>query len=165
MKRQCSRERIETELMCWARAACLGLSALACACSGSTAGTSGANDPTDPTEADDFEGTTVYDAKGKPVSCQAPARDCPPIAPNRAFLDACQLGGFRTVRCGCDTLCTGKVETRVYDKAGQPVTCPEQEPPCDLPQVSAKFQDACIERGHHISACGCQWVCSGDPTK
>jgi len=113
----------------------------------------------------DLDGETVYDASGSERSCQPPERDCPPIAPDRPFMDGCQLAGYRVVRCGCDSLCTGQVtEHNVFDAEGNAKPCAELDEDCAPPPASAAFQDRCIERGHHLQQCGCEWVCSGDPT-
>jgi hypothetical protein len=144
----------------------LGATAALCAtvsCGGSAPP---ARQPTDgPRDPDELKGMTVYDADGNQQTCQRPARDCPPKAPNREFMDACTLAGYRTVKCGCETQCTGKVDRQVYDAAGQAKACAPVDESCTPPPVGAAFQDACIERGYHLAQCGCEWVCSGDPTE
>jgi hypothetical protein len=112
------------------------------------------------------ETLTVYDATGASQTCTPPASDCPPLAPNRDFAEACQRGGFRMQRCGCDSLCTGKVEEAFYDGAGAKKACAPPKDECEPPPAAASFQDACTERGFHLQACACdEWLCSGDPTK
>jgi len=111
-------------------------------------------------------GPPVYDAQGNEMACAAPQRDCPPIAPNLEFTDQCKLAGFRVQTCGCEAVCTGKVEKKFYDADGVEKACATPGDDCAPPPAAGKFQDACIERGYHLSACGCDmWLCSGDPTK
>lgn len=121
---------------------------------------------TGPEEPAPASGPSVYDANGNEIACAAPQRDCPPIAPNTEFTDQCRLAGFRVQTCGCEEVCTGKVEKKFYDAEGNEKPCPPPGDDCAPPPASGKFQDACIERGYHLAACGCDmWLCSGDPTK
>lgn len=137
---------------------------LACGPPGPTAPSAGTL-PTEPVPRQHV-GMMVYDAAGDERSCEPPSADCPPIAPDPAFEEACVLGGFRIQQCGCDALCTGRVTKAHYDEQGNPQPCEPAADDCAPPTASAAFQDACTERGHHLQACGCErWLCSGDPTK
>jgi hypothetical protein len=119
-----------------------------------------------PAPVDKLGGMTVYDADGNEHACAPPDGECPPVAANRAFEKECSLAGFRMQRCGCQAMCTGKAERQFYDAEGQAKPCAPAQDDCQPPQVSAAFQDACIERGFKLQACGCEaWLCSGNPAK
>jgi len=125
--------------------------------------------PADPAEPGDdppaAAGMPFYDAQGTERRCMPPRQDCPPVAPDTQFTDACRLAGYRVQRCECEALCSGKVERKFYDENGQVKPC-QPVADCAAPPASAAFQDACTERGHHLEECSCeQWLCSGDPTK
>jgi hypothetical protein len=110
-------------------------------------------------------GMPFYDAQGGDHVCMPPRQDCPPMAPDTQFTDACRLTGYRVQRCACEALCSGQVERKFYDASGQEKPC-QPVADCSPPTASAAFQDACTERGHHLQECSCdEWLCSGDPTK
>jgi hypothetical protein len=116
----------------------------------------------------DLRNATVYDAQGNQRACGPVETTCPPIAPDLAFQDQCRLGGFQVRQCGCDVVCSGNIAKnprQFYDANGNPSACDEPDPACDPPPASAAFQDACIEKGHHLKTCGCSWLCSGNPVK
>ena len=128
--------------------------------------TPGPPDPSgEPTEPPAGAGMPFYDAQGAELRCMPPRQDCPPVAPDNPFTDACRLAGYRVQRCGCEALCSGKVERKFYDETGQVKPCQPVDD-CAAPSASAAFQDACTERGYHLEECSCeQWLCSGDPTE
>ncbi len=119
----------------------------------------------EPSGANAAGGMPFYDAQGAEGSCMPPRQDCPPIAPDTQFTDSCRLAGYRVQRCGCESLCSGRVERKFFDASGQVKPCQPVDD-CAPPTASAAFQDACTERGHHLQECSCEeWLCSGDPTK
>jgi hypothetical protein len=107
----------------------------------------------------------VFDAQGRASTCAPPLGTCPPIAPDRVFLDRCRMAGFQIRTCGCDALCSGDVSkaARAYDLAGNAQACAEPTPGCDPPPPGAALQDACAEKGHRLKVCGCTWLCAGNP--
>lgn len=116
----------------------------------------------------DLRNATVYDAQGNQRACGPIETSCPPIAPDLQFQDQCRLAGFQVRQCGCEVVCSGNISKKprqFYDASGNPSTCDEPDPACDAPPASAAFQDACIEKGHHLKTCGCSWLCSGNPVK
>lgn len=145
----------------------------ACLLAGSCGGAAQAPSPTTPEPVSEgrlpiqtLQGAPVFDRDGNEGSCAPPEDDCPPIAPDRDFLDACNLAGYRVQTCGCASMCTGKVGLGHFDAEGRQKPCPPAGQDCSPPSASAVFQDACTERGHRLVACGCEaWLCSGDPTK
>lgn len=145
----------------WAGVAVVGAVLVGC---GGPAQTGGQG-PVAPDEPDERKPMAVYDPSGQQQVCAKPQQDCPPVAPNREFLDACQLGGYRVLQCGCDSMCTGKVVKTFYDASGQTKACAPIDEQCTPTPVGAAYQDGCIEKGYHLSQCGCEFLCSGDPTK
>jgi hypothetical protein len=116
----------------------------------------------------DLRNATVYDAQGNSRGCGPIETTCPPIAPDLAFQDQCRLAGFQVRQCGCDVVCSGNIVKKpkqYYDASGNPSACDDPDPSCNPPAASAAFQDACIEKGHHLKTCGCSWLCSGNPVK
>jgi hypothetical protein len=109
----------------------------------------------------------VYDPSGNASTCAPPKQDCPPLPVERAFLDQCRLAGFRIVQCGCASRCTGNTAaaSRRFDRDGNAKECAPARPDCTPPPASASFQDACTEKGHRLETCGCEWLCTGNPTK
>jgi hypothetical protein len=51
-----------------------------------------------------------YDAKGQPKVCEPVKPDCPAADTSAAFQDACTDGGHKLVQCGCEWLCSGKLD-------------------------------------------------------
>jgi hypothetical protein len=115
----------------------------------------------------DVAAAKVYDPAGNASACAPPAQNCPEAPIERAFLDRCKLAGFQIRQCGCETRCSGNVAaaSRRYDRSGNAKECAPAKADCTPPQASAAFQDACTERGHHLEVCGCEWLCTGNPTK
>lgn len=116
----------------------------------------------------DLDAATVYDATGTPRACGPAESTCPPVAPNLQFQDQCRLAGFQVRQCGCETVCSGNIAKKpkqYYDASGNASPCDEPDAACNPPPASAAFQDACIEKGHHLKTCGCSWLCSGNPVK
>ncbi|HMJ15527.1 MAG TPA: hypothetical protein VK524_29125 [Polyangiaceae bacterium] len=109
----------------------------------------------------------VYDRAGRAHACQAPASACPPSENDRKFFDECSLRGYYLRKCGCEQLCTGKVSLSAphYDARGQAKACAGEKPDCTAPETSARFQDACNDRGYKLVVCGCEWLCSGPPAE
>jgi hypothetical protein len=115
----------------------------------------------------DLEHATVYDARGQSKRCDAPRPECPPEAPERAFLDHCRLSGYQIRLCGCESMCTGNAAAapmRYYNASGGAQECIPAKEDCTPAVASAAFQDACTEKGHHLQMCDCQWLCSGKPS-
>jgi len=52
-----------------------------------------------------------------------------------------------------------------YDSEGHAMACDPISNDCDAPPASAAFQDACSDKGYKLEACGCAWLCSGNPMK
>jgi hypothetical protein len=125
----------------------------------------------EPTPADDapvnkLGGMKVYDADGHELACEPPASECPAPVANGEFQKQCALAGFRMQRCGCASLCTGKPDRPLYDAQGNAKPCAPAKDDCQPPQVSAAFQDACIEHGFKLQACGCdEWLCTGNSAR
>ncbi|HEY6560307.1 MAG TPA: hypothetical protein VI072_23650 [Polyangiaceae bacterium] len=109
----------------------------------------------------------VYDRGGQAHACQAPQKVCPASRPDSEFFDACRLRGYYLRQCGCEELCTGKVTLSAphYDARGAAKPCAEESADCTPPETSARFQDACNDRGHRLVVCGCEWLCSGSPSE
>lgn len=107
----------------------------------------------------------AYDDRGDARECKPPLDACTDAPPSRVLLDRCKLAGFRPIRCGCETLCTGNAmaERPYYDAAGGKKRCIEIDDACTPPDTSAAFQDACTDAGHRLQVCGCEWLCSGKP--
>lgn len=115
----------------------------------------------------DLDRATVYDARAQSRTCEAPRQECPPVAPDRAFLDQCRLSGYQIRLCGCESMCTGNAAAspkRFYSAEGGERECIPAKADCTPAAASAAFQDACTEKGHHLQMCDCQWLCSGKPS-
>jgi hypothetical protein len=109
-----------------------------------------------------LEGATVYDANGQSKSCHPPREDCPKARSDIKFQDRCRSAGYQVRRCGCETVCSGKVAQRThYDARGQAQDCAPAQAGCQPPDTPAAFQDACNDAGHHLVTCGCAWLCDG----
>ena len=78
-----------------------------CAAAMAACGGSSTPDRSVPPKADAPKGPEVYDAAGQEQKCEPVQQDCPPVAPDREFLDACKLAGYRVIQCGCESLCSG----------------------------------------------------------
>jgi hypothetical protein len=120
------------------------------------------------TPADEGEGTalanaSVYDEKGRELSCEPPRERCPEPRRDREFLDRCVLGGYQIRKCGCNLVCSGNVMVQRphYDAQGTARTCEARQPGCTPPETTASFQDACNDAGHKLVLCGCEWLCAG----
>jgi hypothetical protein len=140
----------------------------------STAGTSSANveSTAEPnakpvTRMGDVVSAPTFDAKGAKVACEAPRTDCAAESVDRAFLDRCHLAGFQVRQCGCASRCTGNVALldRHFDGTGRVKECPPAQSDCAPATAPSAFEDACTDRGHRLEVCGCEWLCSGDPTR
>lgn len=109
----------------------------------------------------------VYDANGASSACAPPSPSCPPLPVERAFVDRCRLAGYQIRQCGCAARCTGDVSAagRRWDAEGRAKDCAPAQAECAPAAPSVRFQDACAERGYRLEPCGCEWLCSGDPTK
>jgi len=115
----------------------------------------------------DLERATVYDARGQGGRCEAPRPECPPVAPDREFLDQCRMSGYQIRLCGCESMCTGNAAAapkRFYGADGGERECIPAKSDCTPPVASAAFQDACTEKGYHLQVCDCDWLCSGKPS-
>lgn len=108
----------------------------------------------------------AYDASGQGHGCEPPSPKCSPRTRDLKFLDACRLSGYRVQRCGCDELCSGKVDMEKphYDAQGHAKPCGTEQADCSPPDTSAAFQDACNDRGYKLVLCGCEYLCTGDFT-
>lgn len=120
-----------------------------------------------PRSAADLAQASVYDARGRSATCDAPRDDCAAAPADRDFLEACSLAGFQIRRCGCASLCTGDVTAfrRHFDAEGHGKECAPTDAACEAPPAKAAFQDACTERGGRLAQCGCEWLCSTNPAK
>lgn len=109
----------------------------------------------------------VYDEKGHAKSCTPPSEGCEPKKSNPDFTDQCALRGYRTMRCGCETVCTGNVmaPSAHYDARGRSMECAPVDSSCTPPETSATFQDACADAHHRLVVCGCEWLCDGPPKR
>lgn len=110
----------------------------------------------------------VYDAAGQTQTCAKPAEECANPKTDLDLQSRCTMAGFRMAQCGCEMFCMGKpapAEKTVFDAEGNPKACAKPVDDCSLPPASAAFQDACTNRGYRLETCGCEWLCSGNPTK
>jgi hypothetical protein len=108
--------------------------------------------------------TRVFDENGQARACDVPLQGCPERPHDRTFLDQCRLHGYYVRQCGCDVLCTGKVELDApcYDARGEAKNCTREARACGAnPASNAQFEDACIAAGHRLVQSGCEWLCSG----
>jgi len=114
-----------------------------------------------------LEGATVYDSSGQSKSCEPPREDCPKARTDIQFQDRCRSAGYQIRRCGCETVCSGKVESQraYYDASGKAQDCAPAQAGCQPPDTPAAFQDACNDAGHHLVTCGCAWLCDGPPKR
>ncbi|MDI1478885.1 hypothetical protein [Polyangium sp. y55x31] len=110
-----------------------------------------------------------YDTRGQEKACEPPRADCPAVSPDRDLADRCSLGGFRMIQCGCEMLCAGNPggggAKPHYDAEGHGKACAPAKDDCTPDPASAAFQDACAEKGHKLEVCGCEWLCTGNPTQ
>lgn len=112
--------------------------------------------------------TKVYDAAGAEVACAKPAEECTTPKTDLDLQSRCTMAGFRMAQCGCEMLCMGKpqaAEKTVFDAEGNPKACSKPIDDCSPPSAKASFQDACTDKGYRLETCGCEWLCSGNPTK
>jgi hypothetical protein len=150
------RVRSRTSALGWALALTLCLHASAC----------GGNAPA-PVTAEATAGTgkqlTAFDAEGNSVVCELPRTECAERKTNPDFSDRCRLAGFRILRCGCEDVCSGKVEKneKFYDASGKQRSCEPEQTGCSPAETSARFQDACTDARHKLVVCGCEWLCNG----
>jgi len=150
---------------------CLSFALVATTCGGSSqqgpATQPGAHPATITSATSPIAGSRVFDAHGHGQACEAPRKNCPQETPNTEFTDRCKLAGFRVLLCGCENVCSGDVTAagRYFDAAGHPKECEQARADCAVAEASTAFQDACSERAHRLRQCGCEWLCSGDPTK
>jgi hypothetical protein len=56
-------------------------------------------------------------------------------------------------------------EKMLYDAGGNAKACAKPTNECTPPSASAAVQDACNDKGYRLEVCGCEWLCSGNPTK
>jgi hypothetical protein len=110
----------------------------------------------------------VYDATGQSKACEPQSDQCAAPKTDTDLQARCTLAGFRMVHCGCEMLCTGKpqaAEKMMYDAEGKAKGCAKPSAECSPPPASAAYQDACNDKGYKLEVCGCEWLCSGNPTK
>lgn len=140
----------------------LGLGLLVAACGGSSGAPRAAEHV-----ANGGKELAAFDADGRSSVCETPREECAEPKANPDFADRCRLQGFRILRCGCDDLCSGKVETneKFYDASGNERSCSPVEDACAPAETSAKFQDACTDARHKLVVCGCEWLCNGPLAK
>ena len=126
-----------------------------------------ASEPSPKLPSERLEGATVYDSSGQSKSCEPPREDCPKARSDIKFQDRCRSAGYQIRRCGCETVCSGKVESQraYYDAAGKAQDCAPAQAGCEPPDTPAAFQDACNDAGHHLVTCGCAWLCDGPPKR
>jgi hypothetical protein len=119
------------------------------------------------TPASKLDGATVYDASGQAKSCEPPRADCPAARSDAKFRDSCRSAGYQIRRCGCENVCSGKVDMHPahYDARGQAQECAPAKSGCEPPDTPAAFQDACNDAKHHLVVCGCAWLCDGPPKR
>ena len=135
------------------------------ACGGASSAGPGAPAATSSEEPRHPAAGTVYDAHGEGKTCAPPQDGCATSKRNPDFTDKCRLRGFQTIRCGCETMCTGNVMNKelFYDAAGGTRECAPVDDACTPPETSAAFQDACANAHHRLVTCGCEWLCDGPP--
>lgn len=110
----------------------------------------------------------MFDGAGQPKSCEAPPDTCAAPETNPDLQARCTLAGFRMAQCGCEMLCMGKpqpAEKTLFDAEGNGKACAKPIDDCTPPPASAAYQDACTDKGYRLEVCGCEWLCSGNPTK
>lgn len=110
----------------------------------------------------------VFDAAGQAKVCERPAEECAAPKTDPDLQARCTLAGFRMVQCGCEMLCMGKpqaAEKMLFDAEGKSKACAKPTEECTPPPASAAFQDSCTDKGYRLEVCGCEWLCSGNPTK
>lgn len=118
----------------------------------------------------ELQDATVYDESGVAHKCEVPkpAERCPSTDTSMSFRDACKNAGFQARRCGCDFYCAGDVSAAAqkpfFDATGSARPCAKPDPDCTPTPPTAAFQDACNDKGHGLKVCGCEWLCTGNPS-
>lgn len=110
----------------------------------------------------------VFNGAGEVKTCEPPEKECAAPKSDPDLRARCSLAGFRMVQCGCEMYCMGKpqaAEKMLYDAEGHAKACAKPQDDCSAPPASAAFQDACNDKGYRLETCGCEWLCSGNPTK